>query len=90
MKRKKLIVGLFSVLGMAAMSNSLFAQQNLGAACGCPTVSTRTTAAITSVGTWTTLPASAYGKELQGNQNITLNTATKRIITCPHVSITSR
>lgn len=72
MKRKKLIVGLFSVLGMAAMSNSLFAQQNLGAACGCPTVSTRTTAAITSVGTWTTLPASAYGKELQGNQNITL------------------
>lgn len=71
MKRKKLLAGLFSVLGMATMSNSLFAQQNLGAACGCPTVSTRTTQAITSVGTWTNLPSSAYGKELTSG-NITL------------------
>lgn len=72
MKKRNLLVGLFSMLGLATMSNTMFAQQNLGAACGCPTVATRTTAAITSVGTWTTLPASAYGKELNGSQNITL------------------
>jgi hypothetical protein len=72
MKKRNLLVGFFSILGMATMSNTLFAQQNLGAACGCPTVATRTSAAITSVGTWTTLPSSAYGKELNGSQNITL------------------
>ena len=72
MKKRNLLVGLFSMLGLVTMGNSMFAQQNLGAACGCPTVATRTSAAITSVGTWTTLPSSAYGKELQGNQNITL------------------
>lgn len=72
MKKRNLLVGLFSMLGLATMSNSLFAQQNLGAACGCPTVATRTTASITSVGTWTNLPAAAYGKELGGSQNITL------------------
>jgi hypothetical protein len=71
MKRKKLLVGLFTVLGMATMGNSLFAQQNLGAACGCPTVATRQSAAITSVGTWVNLPSSAYGKELTSG-NITL------------------
>ena len=58
------------------MSNSLFAQQNLGAACGCPAVAARTTVAtissITGSGiTWTTLPAAAYGKELTSG-NITL------------------
>ena len=73
MKKRNLLVGLFSIFGLAAMSNSLFAQSTLGAACGCPTpVSSRPTALITSVGTWTTLSASAYGKELLGNQNITL------------------
>jgi len=71
MKSKKLLIGLFSMFGMAMLSNSLFAQQNLGAACGCPTVSSRTSAAITSVGSWTTLPAAAYGKELTSG-NITL------------------
>jgi hypothetical protein len=76
MKKRNLLVGLFSIFGIVAMSNTLFAQQNLGAACGCPTVATRGTAAITSLGTWTTLPASAYGKELQGNQNITLTCGT--------------
>lgn len=76
MKKRNLLVGLFSMLGLATMSNTMFAQQNLGAACGCPTVATRNSAAITSVGTWTTLPSSAYGKELQGNQNITLTCGT--------------
>lgn len=76
MKKRNLLVGLFSILGLATMSNTMFAQQNLGAACGCPTVATRGTAAITSVGTWTTLPSSAYGKELQGSQNITLTCGT--------------
>ena len=72
MKRKKLLVGLFSVLGIATMSNSLFAQDNLGAACGCPTVTARSvqtsTFAITSITgpgiVWTTLPSGAYGVEL--------------------------
>lgn len=72
MKKRNLLAGLFSVLGLATMNNTLFAQQNLGAACGCPTVSSRASQAITSVGTWTNLPSSAYGKELGGSQNITL------------------
>lgn len=72
MKKRNLLAGLFSVLGLATMNNTLFAQQNLGAACGCPTVSSRSSQAITSVGTWTNLPSSAYGKELGGSQNITL------------------
>ena len=72
MKKRNLLVGLFSMLGLVTMGNSMFAQQNLGAACGCPTVATRSTAAITSLGSWTTLPSSAYGKELGGSQNITL------------------
>ena len=76
MKKRNLLVGLFSILGLATMSNTMFAQQNLGAACGCPAVSTRGTANINSVGTWTTLPSSAYGKELQGSQNITLTCGT--------------
>lgn len=58
------------------LSNSIFAQQNLGAACGCPAVASRGTAAISSLGTWTNLPAAAYGKELSGNQNITLTCGT--------------
>jgi hypothetical protein len=72
MKKRNLLVGLFTMLGLATVGNTMFAQQNLGAACGCPTVATRTSAAITSVGTWTNLPAAAYGKELNGSQNITL------------------
>ena len=76
MKKRNLLVGLFSMLGLVTMSNTMFAQNNLGAACGCPTVSTRGTADITSVGTWTTLPSSAYGKELLGSQNITLTCGT--------------
>ena len=76
MKKRNLLVGLFSMLGLVTMGNSMFAQQNLGAACGCPAVSTRGTANINTVGTWTTLPSSAYGKELQGSQNITLTCGT--------------
>ena len=75
MKKRNLLVGLFSMLGLATMSNSLFAQQNLGAACGCPTVSSRPSASITSVGSWTNLPAAAYGKELtSGNVTLTCGT----------------
>jgi len=55
------------------MSNTMFAQTSLGAACGCQAVGSRPIAAITTKGTWTTLPASAYGKELQNSQNITLS-----------------
>ena len=72
MKKRNLLVGLFSVFGLVAMSNTIFAQTNLGAACGCTPVGSRNTALITTLGTWTSLDASAYGKELLGNQNITL------------------
>ena len=82
MKRKKLLAGLFSVLGIAAMSNS-FAQLNLGASCGCPVVGSRSTELITnaissdgSAVTWVTLPASAYGKEL---------TSGKIVLTCDKI-----
>jgi hypothetical protein len=72
MKRKKLLVGLFSFLGMATLSNGLFAQTNLGANCGCPPLSQRTPAVITNVGTWVNLPSAAYGKELtSGNVILT-------------------
>ena len=59
------------MLGLVTMGNSMFAQQNIGAACGCPSVANRTTAAITTLGSWTNLPAAAYGKELTSG-NITL------------------
>jgi hypothetical protein len=71
MKKRNLLVGLFSMLGLVTMGNSMFAQQNIGAACGCPSVANRTTAAITTLGSWTNLPAAAYGKELTSG-NITL------------------
>ena len=75
MKKRNLLVGLFSMLGLVTLGNSMFAQQNLGAACGCPSVATRNTASITSVGSWTTLPAAAYGKELtSGNVTLTCGT----------------
>jgi hypothetical protein len=71
MKKRNLLVGLFSMLGLVTMGNSMFAQQNLGAACGCPSVATRTIEPITNLGSWTNLPAAAYGKELTSG-NITL------------------
>lgn len=73
MKKRNLLVGLFTILGLATMSNTMFAQTSLGAACGCQAVGSRPIAAITTKGTWTTLPASAYGKELQNSQSITLS-----------------
>jgi len=74
MKTKKPI---FRLVAFAALSfftgNEVVAQTSLGAACGCPAVGDRTTTqAINTLGTWTNLPAAAYGKELGGNQNIVL------------------
>ena len=74
MKTKKPIFRLVALAALSIISgNELVAQTNLGAACGCPAVASRTVvAAITTVGTWSTMPTAAYGKELLGNQNITL------------------
>jgi hypothetical protein len=73
MKTKK---PLFRLAALAALSfftgNEIVAQTNIGAACGCPSYATRPVASITTAGTWTNLPASAYGKELLGNQNVVL------------------
>ena len=73
MKTKK---PLFRLAALAALSfftgNEIVAQTNIGAACGCPSYATRPVASITTAGTWTNLPAAAYGKELLGNQNVTL------------------
>ena len=79
------------------MSNTMFAQQNLGAACGCPAVAARTTtAAITSVTgagiTWTVLPSSAYGTELtSGNVTLTCDkiwTLDQKIYIGPNATLT--
>lgn len=94
MKRKKLLAGLFSVLGVATMGNSLFAQQNLGASCGCPDVATRTSQSITTAsgGTWVNLPAAAYGKELtSGSITLTCNkvwTLDEKVYIGPGATIT--
>ena len=73
MKTKK---PLFRLAALAALSfftgNEIVAQTNIGAACGCPSYATRPVASITTAGTWTNLPAAAYGKELLGNQNVVL------------------
>lgn len=73
MKAKKPILRLAALAALSFFTgNEIVAQTNIGAACGCPSYSTRPVASITTAGTWTTLPSSAYGKELLGSQNVTL------------------
>jgi hypothetical protein len=73
MKTKKPILRLAALAALSFFTgNEIVAQTNIGAACGCPSYATRPVASITTAGTWTTLPSSAYGKELLGNQNVIL------------------
>ena len=73
MKTKKPILRLVALAALSFFTgNEVVAQTNIGAACGCPAYATRPVVSITTAGTWTTLPAAAYGKELLGNQNVVL------------------
>ncbi len=73
MKTKKPFLRLAALAALSFFTgNEVVAQTNIGATCGCPSYSTRLVASITTAGTWTTLPSSAYGKELLGNQNVVL------------------
>lgn len=76
MKTKKPILRLAVLAALSFFTgNEVVAQTTVGADCGCPNYATRVTNGVTDIttlGTWTNLPASAYGKELAGNQNITL------------------
>ena len=73
MKAKKPILRLAALAALSFFTgNEIVAQTNIGAACGCPSYSGRQVVSITTAGTWTTLPSSAYGKELLGNQNVVL------------------
>ena len=73
MKTKKPILRLAALAALSFFTgNEIVAQTNIGAACGCPSYATRPVASITTAGTWTNLPAAAYGKELLGNQNVVL------------------
>jgi hypothetical protein len=76
MKTKKPILRLAALAALSFFTgNEVVAQTTVGAACGCPSYSQRVTNGVTDIttlGTWTNLPAAAYGKELAGGQNITL------------------
>ncbi|MEI8116958.1 MAG: hypothetical protein WCH03_05420 [Flavobacteriia bacterium] len=79
MKTKKPFLRLVALAALSLTTgNELFAQTNVGAACGCPAVGARTqdvTTAIKnyaqSLGKWTDLPASAYGGEITGDITLT-------------------
>ena len=76
MKTKKTIKRLLTLASMTVLGTSAtVAQQNLGAACGCPSTTSRTTQTIQSLaqanGVWTNLAASAYGGEITGNLTLT-------------------
>jgi hypothetical protein len=73
MKTKKPLIRLAALAALSFFTgNEVVAQTNIGAACGCPSYSGRPVASITTAGTWTNLPAAAYGKELLGGQNVVL------------------
>ncbi len=67
---------LLTLASMTALGTSAsFAQQNLGAACGCPSTTSRTTQTIQSLaqaqGKWTALSSAAYGGEITGDITLT-------------------
>ena len=76
MKTKKTIKSLLTLASMTVLGTSAtVAQQNLGAACGCPSTTSRTTQTIQSLaqanGVWTNLSAASYGGEITGNLTLT-------------------
>jgi hypothetical protein len=76
MKTKTTIKSLLTLASMTVLGTSAtIAQQNLGAACGCPSTTSRTTQTIQSLaqanGVWTNLSAASYGGEITGNLTLT-------------------
>ncbi len=76
MKTKKPILRLAVLAALSFFSgNEIVAQTNVGAACGCPSVGSRTAANVqvyaASLNKWSALPASAYGGEITGNITLT-------------------
>jgi hypothetical protein len=76
MKTKKPILRLAVLAALSFLSgNEIVAQTNVGAACGCPSVGSRTAANVqvyaASLNKWSALPASAYGGEITGNITLT-------------------
>jgi hypothetical protein len=76
MKTKTTIKSLLTLVSMTVLGTSAtIAQQNLGAACGCPATTARTTQTIQSLaqanGVWTNLSAASYGGEITGNLTLT-------------------
>ena len=77
MKTKKPILRLAVLAALSFFTgNEVVAQTNLGADCGCPPVTGRPEKLITAKfgSTWTSLPAGAYGKELQNNIALSCDT----------------
>ena len=76
MKTKKTIKSLLTLASMTVLGTSAtVAQQNLGAACGCPSTTSRTTQTIQSLaqanGVWANLSAASYGGEITGDLTLT-------------------
>jgi hypothetical protein len=96
MKTKKTIKSLLTLASMTVLGTSAtVAQQNLGAACGCPATTSRTTQTIQSLaqanGAWTSLAASAYGGEITGNITLTCDkiwTLDQKIYVAPGATLT--
>ena len=96
MKTKTTIKSLLTLASMTVLGTSAtIAQQNLGAACGCPSTTSRTTQTIQSLaqanGAWTSLAASAYGGEITGNITLTCDkiwTLDQKIYVAPGATLT--
>ena len=76
MKTKKPILRLAVMAALSFFTgNEIVAQTNVGAACGCPSVGSRTAMNVqtyaASLNKWSALPASAYGGEITGNITLT-------------------
>jgi hypothetical protein len=70
---KKTVYGFFALLGLAIGSiNSVKAQSNLGADCGCPAVASRPTVLVTSLPGYTDV-AGTFGGELTTGATFTCN-----------------
>jgi hypothetical protein len=96
MKTRKTMKSLLTLASMTVLGTSAsFAQQNLGAACGCPSTTSRTTQTIQSLaqanGAWSSLAASAYGGEITGNITLTCDkiwTLDQKIYVAPGATLT--
>lgn len=96
MKTKKPILRLVALAALSFFTgNEIVAQTNIGAACGCPAVGSRTAGSIlteaTNAGVLGTLPSSAYGYEITGNLTLTCDkiwTIDQKIYVGPGATLT--